>query len=55
MPTTFPANGATVWVRATFLFSPPFQATWATATALFTDVTSGYTVPWYEVNAWRAV
>jgi hypothetical protein len=51
MPPSFPANGATVWVRR-WWFSTPFQAVWSSAAQEFT-VTGTWIIPWWFIARWR--
>jgi hypothetical protein len=51
LPTHWPTNGVTVWIRLVGIFEP-FQAHLDNTTWTFIT-TAGYTVPWYVVQAWR--
>jgi hypothetical protein len=53
LPTDFPADGATVWVRR-FINSVPFQATYTAATDTFAT-SDGHVLPWYMITRWRAL
>jgi hypothetical protein len=53
LPTHWPANGVTVWIRLIGVYEP-FQAALNNTTWTF-DTPTGYTVPWYQVQAWRSL
>lgn len=55
IPPKFPTDGATIWVRRLPYLSAPFKATWSRAAGTFTETVTGLTLPWYEVNRWRAL
>jgi len=55
IPTHWPADGTTVWVRRIYWESSPFKASFDLSTYQFTTVTEGLTVEWWVIASWRLV
>ncbi len=55
VPTSFPADGATVWVRTIFWQTPPYQATWDAAAFTFTSTVNSAVAPWYVIAQWKPI
>lgn len=54
-PSSFPADGATVWVEMANPYFRPFQAVWDLATLTFTDTINSAPAPWWTVARWKPI
>lgn len=53
LPTFFPADGQTVWVRSVYEGTAPFEATFTLSTLTFRPSFGGPDMPWYLLSRWR--